>query len=66
MNFTYTVLNADISVLHIGVIDHIHVKYVIRHSAKGAIWYHTSVYIAVCALMFVKSVKGHTVSRAVL
>jgi hypothetical protein len=33
-NFTYTVLNADIPGLYIGVSVCIHVKYVIEHSVK--------------------------------
>jgi len=36
-NFTYTVLNADIPVVYIGVSIHFPVKYVIRHSVKRAI-----------------------------
>jgi hypothetical protein len=35
-SYTYTVLNADIAVINIGVSIHIHVKCVIRHSVKKA------------------------------
>ena len=36
-NFMYTVMNADIPVMYIGVSVHMHVKCVIRHSVKGTI-----------------------------
>ena len=37
MNNMYTVLNADIPVIYIGVSVHIHVKCVISHSVKKAV-----------------------------
>jgi hypothetical protein len=36
--FMYTVLNADIRVMYIGVGVYIHVKYVIGHSLETADW----------------------------
>ena len=36
-NNMYTVLNADIPVIYIGVSVHIHVKCVISHSVKKAV-----------------------------
>jgi hypothetical protein len=36
-NLTYTVLNADIAVIYMGVVFHIHVKCVIKHLVKGDI-----------------------------
>jgi len=36
-NFMYTVLNADIPVMYIGVSVRIHMKCVIRHSVKTAV-----------------------------
>ena len=36
-NLMYTVLNADIPVIYIGVSGHIHVKCVIRHSVNRAV-----------------------------
>jgi len=36
-NFMYTVMNADIPVIYIGVGIHFYVKFVIRHSVRRAI-----------------------------
>jgi len=36
-NFTYTVQNADIPVIYVGVSVNIYVKYVIRHTVIGAV-----------------------------
>ena len=36
-NFMYRVMNADISVIYVGVGVHFYVKFVIRHSVKRAI-----------------------------
>jgi len=37
-SFTYTVLNADIAVIYTGMSVCIHVKCVIRHPVKRAVW----------------------------
>ena len=64
-NFIYTVLNADIPVLYIGVSGHIHVNCVIRHSVNSAVCYHINAYIMVSALLRVMCVIKHSVVRAV-
>jgi hypothetical protein len=56
-NFMYTVVNADIPVIYIGVSIHIHVKCPIGHSVNR--------YIAVSALVIVMCVIRHSVTRAI-
>jgi len=62
---TYTVLNADIPVVYMGVSIRIHVKCKIRHSVKRALWKHINAYIMVSALIVVKYVIKRSVQRAI-
>ena len=59
-NFTYTVRNADIPVIYIGVSVCIHMKYVIGHSVKRENLKNINTYIVVSALMFVLCVARHS------
>ena len=65
-SFMYTVLNADIPVIYIGVSDHMFVKCVIRHSVYRAILQDINERMVVSTLMFVKCVIRHSVDRAIL
>jgi hypothetical protein len=66
-NLMWTVLNADIPVIHKGAgVFYIHVKYVIRNSVKRKILYHIYAYTVVSALILVMCAIRHSVSRAVL
>jgi hypothetical protein len=64
-NLTFTVLNADISVIYMGVSVHIYVHCVIRYSVKRAVLQDINAHIVVSALMFVKYVIRHSVTRAI-
>jgi hypothetical protein len=63
-NFTYTVRNADIPVIYIGVSICIHVKYVIGHSVKRENLKDINAYIVVSTLMFVMCVIRHSLKTA--
>jgi hypothetical protein len=61
----YTVLNADIPVIYVGVSVCIHVKYVLGHSVKGENCEDINAYIVVSALMFVMCVIRDSVTTVV-
>jgi hypothetical protein len=63
-NSMYTVLNADIPVINVGVSVHVHVKVVIRHSVKRAICQRIKAYIVLSAFMFVMCVMRHSITGA--
>jgi hypothetical protein len=64
-NFMHTVLNAEIPVIYIGVIVHIYVKCVLRHSVNRAILNPINTHTVVNARMFVMCVIRHSFYRAV-